>query len=54
MKFESWLTSNSTSKSEQNNPHSDKYEAHLYNPNNGLYYYLSRILARCYMNEKHR
>ena len=33
---------------QENTPQSDKYEAHLYDPNNGSYGYISRIRSRYY------
>ncbi len=48
LKFETKPTMNNTRKSKQTTPQSDKYEAHLYDPNSGSYRYVSRIRAKYY------
>ena len=48
MKFETRPASNNTRKPKLTTPQSDSYEAHLYDPNDGSYGYISRIRSRYY------
>ena len=48
LKFETKPTTNSTRKVKRAAPVNDAYEAHLYNPNDGSYGYVSRIRAKYY------
>ena len=46
LKFETKPTTNNTSKVKRAAPVNDTYEAHLYNPNDGSYGYVSRIRTK--------